>query len=152
MTNCQFLNNVIAWLKNLGCQFRQQKTAAYGLFVAFAATLLFGFAVYAVDPNVHSLWDGVWYAWVTMTHVGYGDIVPVSFAGRILAAILILLGLGILAFLTATFSALMISHDVSAVQHEESKILAELERLHRRIDELDEKLKPASRSRRSTES
>jgi voltage-gated potassium channel len=39
-------------------------------------------------------WDGIWWAWVTVATVGYGDIVPQSVAGKVLAAVVMLFGLG----------------------------------------------------------
>jgi voltage-gated potassium channel len=153
MTNFKFLNEVIDWFITMAGELIRQKVVIYGLSVAIGATLLFGFAISMLDPNVHSLWDGIWYAWVTLTHVGYGDIVPTSLAGRLLASVLILLGLGVLALLTATFSAILISRNVNVVEREESQILAEIARLHQRLDKLEASLKPpSSRSRRSTES
>jgi voltage-gated potassium channel len=153
MTNFKFLNEVIDWFITMAGELIRQKVVIYGLSVAIGATLLFGFAISMLDPNVHSFWDGIWYAWVTLTHVGYGDIVPTSLAGRLLASVLILLGLGVLALLTATFSAILISRNVNVVEREESQILAEIARLHQRLDKLEASLKPpSSRSRRSTES
>lgn len=59
----------------------------------------------AIDPAINNIWDGMWWAWVTVTTVGYGDIVPVSGPGRILAGILMLIGMGLFSLFTANFSA-----------------------------------------------
>jgi voltage-gated potassium channel len=45
--------------------------------------------------------DGVWWAISTMTTVGYGDYSPVTQGGRIIAAVVMLVGIGFVAFLTA---------------------------------------------------
>lgn len=137
MTNCPYLKNAYAWLIGLKDDLVKQKSLGYGLMLASAVTLLFGLAVYLVDPNVRSLPDGVWYAWVTMTHVGYGDVVPTSFFGRLLASVLILFGLAVLALFTATFSAILIGRDVGGLEKAEGQILAELKRLHERLDQLE---------------
>jgi voltage-gated potassium channel len=137
MTNCSFLKNAAAWLIGLKSDLIKQKSLRYLLLLAFGIAVLFGTAVFIVDPNVHSLWDGIWYAWVTMTHVGYGDVVPTSFLGRVIASLLILFSIALLGLFTATFSAILIGRDVTEVEKEESKILAELKRLHERLDKLE---------------
>lgn len=49
--------------------------------------------------------DSLWWAIVTMTTVGYGDMFPVTVGGRVAATVLMLLGIGFLAVLTATVAA-----------------------------------------------
>ena len=49
--------------------------------------------------NITSFWDAVWYSFVTLTTVGYGDLYPVSAAGRVIGFIFVLLSAGILASL-----------------------------------------------------
>jgi len=137
MINCPCLQNALAWLLGLKSELLKQKNLGYGLSIAVLVTVLFGFAVFLVDPNVHSFSDGVWYAWVTITHVGYGDVVPTSFLGRALASLLILFGLAVLALLTATFSTILIGRDMGDVARDEREILAEIKRLHERLDRLE---------------
>ena len=137
MSNCSFLQNALIWSQGLKSEMLKQKSLAYVLFLAVAVTVVFGLAVFLIDPNVHSFSDGVWYAWVTMTHVGYGVVVPTSFLGRLLSCLLILFGLAVLALLTATFSTILIGRDLGGVANEESLILAELKRLHERLDRLE---------------
>ncbi|WP_412069542.1 ion channel [Rubrivirga sp. IMCC43871] len=51
--------------------------------------------------TVHGLWDGFWWAGVTLTTIGYGDTVPRSHGGRALALVWMLLSMAITAVLTA---------------------------------------------------
>lgn len=144
MNNCPFLQNALVWLLSLKSELVRQKSLAYVLSLAAVVTVLFGLVVFIIDPNVRSFSDGVWYAWVTMTHVGYGDVVPTSFLGRLLASALILFGLAVLALLTATFSTILLGRGIGEeARDERSQILAEISRLHERLDRMEAERKIA---------
>ena len=99
--------------------------------------------------------DGIWSAWVTMTHVGFGDVVPTSFLGRLLSAALILFGLLLFSLCTAILSASLIGKNLDAwennvrqieqetnrIEADENAILRELARLHERMEHLENALK-----------
>jgi voltage-gated potassium channel len=54
--------------------------------------------------------DALWWSFVTTTTVGYGDIAPQSFGGRIIAVGLMLVGIGFLSTLTGTISTFFIKN------------------------------------------
>lgn len=126
----------------------------YLIVIAGIVTVGVGLVLFMVDPNIHSLFDGIWYAWVTMTHVGYGDVVPTSILGRLLAGLLILFGLGLFGLFTAVLSAALIGKEVGAVRGDvvrierqtdgvasvEQQLLAELERIRGRLDALENRI------------
>jgi len=67
--------------------------------------LVSGNLIYILEPEVISnAFDGCWWSLVTMTTVGYGDIVPQTIAGKLVAAVLMLTGISMFAMLTATIS------------------------------------------------
>ena len=60
--------------------------------------------------------SGLWWAAQTVTTVGYGDNVPVTFAGRILAVLVMLLGISFLTVITAAITSAFVSRS-SLEQH-----------------------------------
>lgn len=86
--------------------------------------------VFAVIEDVPIL-DGLWWALVTLTTVGYGDVYPVTAAGRISASILMLVGIGFVAFITASVAAHFVDSD------EDSTLATEIKRLHERLDRIE---------------
>ena len=62
-----------------------------------------GQRVLITDPHeIHSYGEGLWWAIQTVTTVGYGDVVPQSVLGRLMAALIMITGI---AFLTVTTAA-----------------------------------------------
>ena len=55
-----------------------------------------------------SVWIGFWWAVQTVTTVGYGDVVPHSTSGRIVAAVVMLVGIGFLTVVTASVTAALV--------------------------------------------
>ena len=53
------------------------------------------------DEGPTGIWDGFWWAGVTMSTIGYGDLVPKSVGGRILALVWMVVSMGVTAALTA---------------------------------------------------
>ena len=66
-------------------------------------TVLGGGAAYAAVETDQDLttWDGVWWALTTVTTVGYGDSYPQTQSGRAIAVVVMLVGIGFVAVLTA---------------------------------------------------
>ena len=63
--------------------------------------------------------DAFWWSFVTTTTVGYGDIAPQSFGGRIVAVFLMLIGIGFLSTLTSTISTFFINgNETSSYRNE----------------------------------
>ncbi|MFQ5822596.1 MAG: potassium channel family protein [bacterium] len=55
-----------------------------------------------------SLIEAVWWSVVTITTVGYGDITPQSLGGRIIGALIMFFGIGILGLFTATIASIFV--------------------------------------------
>lgn len=78
--------------------------------VSLCGALGFHYFEVGVNRNVHSFWDSYWWAMVTITTVGYGDIYPVTTPGRIIALILMFSGIGTLGVFTASIAAALLKH------------------------------------------
>lgn len=63
------------------------------------------------NENFGSYGDALWWAMVTVTTVGYGDIYPITTAGRVLAVILMVTGMGFIAFISATLATYFMRAD-----------------------------------------
>ena len=147
-------HNAIHWGNNLRVDLFRIKNLGYLVLLAALVTLAAGLMLFLIDPNIHSAFDGIWSAWVTMTHVGFGDVVPISFFGRLLAAVLILFGLVFFSLFTALVSVALIGKNIEAlgvdmrqieqganrIQTGEDRMLAELARLHERLKALEKQL------------
>jgi voltage-gated potassium channel len=62
----------------------------------------------APGTKIHNIGDAFWWAIVTVTTVGYGDIYPVTLEGRIIAAALMFVGIAILSILISTLGAALL--------------------------------------------
>jgi voltage-gated potassium channel len=101
-----------------------------------------GIAVHETDPGrFPNPWRGLWFAIVTVTTVGYGDTFPTSVVGRLIAAFLMIVGIGFLGLATASIAGHFVSQDAEDKHREatdkQDEILAELRRVHQRLDRLE---------------
>lgn len=59
------------------------------------------------DANIHTAGDAIWWAFVTISTVGYGDHYPVTVAGKILAVLIILSGVGIFGMISGLITSII---------------------------------------------
>ena len=108
------------------------------LLIILIFILIFGFIFFITEPDVKSFSDGLWWALVTITTVGYGDITPMTSIGRLVASALMFLGLGLIASLTAVISVKFIQNFVD--HHTNDDVLEKLEEMEKDIDEIKRKI------------
>jgi voltage-gated potassium channel len=73
------------------------------LFLTYIAAVQMTIFERDVDgANIKNFGDGLWWAFVSVTTVGYGDKYPVTSAGKLLAVALLILGISLLATITAS--------------------------------------------------
>ena len=81
------------------------RTIGVYLFFVFLLQVVLGYAIFVIESvnpesQFQTISNGVYWAIVTMTTVGYGDLVPQTALGRLLASIVMMLGFGIIAIPT----------------------------------------------------
>jgi voltage-gated potassium channel Kch len=74
--------------------------------LTIGAGVLMTFADHDSFPSIGS---GLWWAVQTVTTVGYGDYVPANVAGRLVAALVMLVGIGFLTVITAAITSTFVS-------------------------------------------
>jgi voltage-gated potassium channel len=72
-----------------------------GSVVLIAAVAMYLFEAEQLHPRVSSLMDAVYWAVITITTVGYGDITPQTTEGRIVAMVLVFAGIAVISFATS---------------------------------------------------
>lgn len=113
---------------------------AYIVAVTFGLVIGGAYAIQRVEPGLGNFGDALWWSFVTTTTVGYGDIAPKTAAGRAVAVVLMLLGIGFIGLFTGTVATFFVER---STQRQHSGPLAEqVEALKARMDRLDE-LSPA---------
>ena len=105
--------------------------------VTTSITIVAGLSMTIVDHKAFpSVGSGLWSAVQTVTTVGYGDVVPVTIAGRLLASVVMLLGIGFVTVITAAITSSFVArsgiplHGASAPTSDE-RLRAIDERLER---------------------
>jgi voltage-gated potassium channel len=70
------------------------------LLLEFGAALILAIEVRDPDGNIKDASDALWYVYVTITTVGYGDRYPVTNAGRLMGVLIMTVGVGLFGTLT----------------------------------------------------
>lgn len=108
----------------------KRKGLGYVIGIMVFVALGFGVMLSMVEPSIGTAWDGIWWAFVTATTVGYGDISPESIGGRLVAMLLMLVGIGLVGLFTGLVAAYFVEED-------EAETASEIARIHTRLDGIE---------------
>lgn len=79
--------------------------------VAFGAILEWQVERNAPGANITTLGTAFWWAITTTTTVGYGDTYPVTTVGRVIASVVMVVGIGLIGTVSATVAAWFVTHN-----------------------------------------
>ncbi len=79
----------------------------FAFMVFFASTVIYIFEGTGANPNINSFYDAIYWAVVTITTVGFGDISPVTVEGRFVTIFLIIGGITSISFMTSIITTSM---------------------------------------------
>ncbi len=131
------------WLDGqLGRTITPRGAAGVIALITTAITLIAGLLMTVVDhESFPSLGSGLWWAVQTVTTVGYGDHVPENLGGRLLASLVMLLGIGFVTVITASITSSFVARSrLEAPLAEDGVSVAEH---FRKIDERLERIEAA---------
>jgi voltage-gated potassium channel len=114
--------------------------------ITVSVTIIAGVVMVITDhrhfPNIG---DGLWWAVQTVTTVGYGDLVPTSPIGRLVAALVMLVGIGFLTVITAAITSTFIETARRRLEGTASDALsAKLDQIGARLDAIEAGIKDIS--------
>ena len=90
------------------------------------------------NRSIGSYGDALWWAIVTATTVGYGDVSPVTVEGRVIAVLLMLVGIGVISIFTATVASFFFEQEQES---ETAALAARLDAIERKLDAVLEQRK-----------
>jgi voltage-gated potassium channel len=114
------------------------------------AVVVFGILVRIVDSETFdSVWLAFWWALQTVTTVGYGDVVPGDTSGKVMGAVLMLVGLSFITVITATITSVFVARRQRELQEAgDDPIMRRLEQIGSQLDVLQGELRRLRDERR----
>lgn len=103
----------------------------------------------AETDTVDGFWHGCWWALSLMTTVGFVESEPLTTAGRLISAVLMVTGFGLLAMVTATIASAFVREEErpeeQALQELERRVLSEVRAVNDRLRAIEERLESRDR-------
>lgn len=94
-----------------------------GIFIFLSAAGIYYFENEAQPKEFASIFHSLWWAIITLTTVGYGDIYPITLGGRVFTFGILLIGLGVITIPTGLIaSALSSARDIELEEYKQRKM------------------------------
>jgi len=122
----------------------------YLLLIAAGTIVVGSFVIFSVesqhpDSQINSMLDAVWWTVSTVTTVGYGDVVPVTDTGKIVAIFYMFFGIGVLALflsvLATQFYKRRFEKEEKEISHAQRLILDRMDDLEKNQEKLQKDLR-----------
>ncbi|MBY0121721.1 potassium channel family protein [Bacillus sp. S/N-304-OC-R1] len=126
------MNRRIAFLDQLLRKYKIDTFVVSVMSILFLIALPMKF----IEPSFDSYSDALWWAIVTMTTVGYGDLSPETTVGRIIASVLMLTGIGVIGLITGTVASIFTDNRDDRLPKELKDIKQTID-AYPNIDEID---------------
>ena len=107
------------------------------LFISVSSFLIVRLESSSPDAQITTSGDALWWAIVTVTTVGYGDLVPVTEDGRLLASVLITVGVALVSVLTSYFTTRFIARRDPQGDKDRDDIMAGIQNLNKRLERIE---------------
>jgi voltage-gated potassium channel len=116
--------------------------------VTFSVTLVGGVLIHFADrKNFPGIGGGVWWSVQTVTTVGYGDLVPTTVTGRVIAGLVMLCGIGFITVMTAAITSTFIETARRRLQGDrDAALTATLDHIATRLDAIETSLTELERA------
>jgi voltage-gated potassium channel len=110
--------------------------------VTVAVTVASGVLMHWADPkSFPDIGRGLWWAVQTVTTVGYGDVVPRSTAGKLVATLVMVVGIGFLTVMTAVITSTFVEAARRQLVGDQTDLLStKLDQLSARFDTIEASL------------
>jgi len=132
-------------LKEIWCRYWANKVESVFWSTALLTILVISVSSFLIvrlessspDAQITTSGDALWWAIVTVTTVGYGDLVPVTEDGRLLASVLITLGVALVSVLTSYFTTQLIARRDPQGDEDRDEIMAGIQNLNKRLERIE---------------
>lgn len=94
------------------------------------------------EANIHNAGDALWWAFATITTIGYGDHYPVTFAGRVVAVLLVVFGLSLFSTFTAYVASFFLEKTQLKEESEIQQLIREVRHLRVQVEDLGRTSRP----------
>ena len=120
--------------------------------MVFGIVFVFGTGTYMLEhpynPQFANMQDGLWWAFVTLTTVGYGDIYPITSSGRVVAVITMIFGIVVYSLIIANVTVFLdqYTHRQKELKKEADQLKADEESLNSFASEVDQSIRNADQA------
>lgn len=111
-------------------------TIVSGVAALLSTLAVLHFEQHAPGGNIRTAEDALWWAFVSLTTIGYGDLYPVTAGGRLVAVLLVICGLSVFGTFTAYIASFFVGTGQQKEEVEIRELAAEVRQLREKVEEL----------------